>query len=215
MPCLSHLTIQQLDMDCCPPRELLLYPRLRHLDLSFVFLQTLPDFFTGLTQLEHLVLFGHSFDFCFPHPVLALSQLQTLDMSSPAVMDLPENLVNCATWPNLTSLDLGLTGDKVYSLDLQMVLLLLGNAIKESGSKVHLIVDQIYIRCKTHTVNSCTYHSQAYKCTCTWWLRLYTASRRVDMYMGLHTLLLQPCVDPGCIYSSPELGTQVHSRLRT
>ena len=144
MPCLSHLTVQQLDKYCCPPLELLLYSRLRHLDLFFVFLQTLPDFFTGLTQLEHLVLYGHSFHFCFPHPVLALSQLQTLDMSSPAVMDLPETLVNCATWPNLISLDLGLTGDDLYSMDSQMVLLLLGNAIKESGSRVHLIVDEIY-----------------------------------------------------------------------
>ena len=143
MPRLSHVTMEQLE--CCPPLELLLYPRLRHLDLSLVSLEALPDFFTGLTQLEHLVMQEHDFTVGFPPPVLALSQLQTLDMSTSAAMCLPQDLLNCATWPNLTSLNLELTGYESYSLDSQMVLLLLGNAIKESGCKVHLIVNKIYI----------------------------------------------------------------------
>ena len=108
MPWLSHVTIEQLDS--CPPLALLLYPRLRHLDLSLINLETLPDFFTGLTQLEHLVMSNHHFTANFPQPVLALSQLQTLDMSSQEsdAMCLPENLVSCATWPHLTRLNLEL-----------------------------------------------------------------------------------------------------------
>ena len=145
MPCLSHVTVEQLK--CCPPQAWLSYPKLRHLDLSLISLETLPDFFTGLTQLEHLVMSNHHFTGDFPQPVLALSQLQTLDMSAtePDAMCLPENLVNCATWPNLTRLNLELNYCAKYSLDSQMVLLLRGNASKESGSKVCLIVDNIYL----------------------------------------------------------------------
>ena len=144
MPYLSHVTIELLK--CSPPQALLTYPRLRHLDLSLISLETLPDFFTGLTQLEHLVMSNHNFTASFPQPVLALSQLQTLDMSSTesVAMCLPENLVHCATWPNLIRLNLELNYSAKYSLDSQMVLLLLSNAIKESGSKICLIVDKLY-----------------------------------------------------------------------
>ena len=83
----------------------------------------------------------------FPQAVLALSQLHTLDIHPVLGTVLPDRLLECANWPSLSLLRL-LRGHPIYvsmySLDSQMVLLLVNNAFRAAGRKSPLVVDEIY-----------------------------------------------------------------------
>ena len=150
LPCLSHVVLA--NFYCTPPSQFLLYPKLRHLEFSWMEIDTLPEHFAGLTQLEHLVMENCSFSLGFPQAILALSQLHTLSIvtdSAEGVMSLPEKLLGCASWPNLSVMRL-LNGGTMYSLDSRMVLLLLSNAFRAAGKKSPLLVDEIYTLPEVH-----------------------------------------------------------------
>lgn len=151
-PCLNHLVL--LNLECSPPSQLLLYPKLRRLDLSYIETDTLPEHFTGLTQLEHLVLQSCDLRLGSPQAVLALSQLHTLVMVTEDVTILPEKLLECASWPNLSLLRLAHghpTFGFMYSADSHLVLLLLSNAFRAAGTKSPLVVNEIYTLSEAHS----------------------------------------------------------------
>ena len=147
MPCLSDLTLHSLL--CCPPAQLQFYPMLRRLDLSHIEVDALPDWMSNLTQLQHLSLSFGMFEQGFPQIVLELSQLQTLDLQLMRSSALPEKVVECAAWPNLSILNLQMGHSLSYkfmsSLDSHIMLLLLMKAFKDAGKRSPLVLDKAFI----------------------------------------------------------------------
>ena len=100
----------------------------------------MPEWVSGLTQLQRLVMHHCWFD-QFPEAVLGLSQLQVLDMQYIHARPLPGRLIECATWPNLTELNLTLQKDQQWDLTSQKVLLSLVDAFRVAGVRSPLITD--------------------------------------------------------------------------
>ena len=141
LPALETLQLRYL----CgyPPREMCLYSKLKHLDLSNIHVDTLPDWFSGLTQLQELVMKGSRF-FHFPESLVALSQLQRLIMCDMHSVCLPDSILKFAQWPNLSVLDLTISKHQQHTLDSHLNLLLLQNAFKSRGTRSPLVTNDIY-----------------------------------------------------------------------
>lgn len=120
------------------------YTQLEDLDLSYIHADTLPEWFSNLTQIHNLRLHGCQFS-QFPTSLLGLSQLKTLDMKYMHPVSLPEGISVLVYWPHLSVLDLSLhLGDVQHDLDSHLILMLLDHALKQRGVRSPLLVDNIY-----------------------------------------------------------------------
>ena len=130
---LQSLSLQQSAW--APPCQFLQYGHLTTLDLSHCMQTTLPDWFSGLTQLRVLFLDECKFA-AFPASLLPLSNLQHLSMEgiSPP-MSVPREIACLGKWQELRQLDLStLSGSNgQYSFDSRLHLLELGQQLRSQS----------------------------------------------------------------------------------
>lgn len=144
MPSLSHVGSWNSSRPL--PAGVLLWPKLQHLEISCIEFCGMYDWVTGLTSLQSLVMHDCSFEF-FPDPVLAMSQLHVLsfaNMERPTMGGLPEKLMECASWPNLSVLDLTLEPGCEWDLESHVIVLLLADAFRIAGRLSSLVLDEAY-----------------------------------------------------------------------
>ncbi len=141
LPALKSLTLTCVTHTLSP--KLCSYTQLEDLGLSFIHVDTLPEWFSNLTQINTLRLQGCQFS-QFPTSLLGLSQLKTLNMRYMYPVLLPESISAFVHWPHLSVLDLSTHSDKLHDLDSHLILLLLDHAFKQRGVRSPLLVDSIY-----------------------------------------------------------------------
>lgn len=125
------------------PAGVQLWPKLEHLDISSLEVYFQPDWFTGLTSLQRLIMRDCDFA-CFPVVALEMSQLHVLSFANMRADFLPKKMTECASWPNLSVLDLTLHSNHEWDLECHVVLLLGMNAFKVAGRSASLVINEEY-----------------------------------------------------------------------
>ena len=141
LPVLKSLTLTFVRHALSP--KLCLYTQLEDLDLAYMSVHTLPEWFNKLTQISHLRLQYCKFS-QFPASLLGLSQLKTLDLKSMYPVSLPEGISATVHWPHLSVLDLSERPGRMHDLDSDLILMLLDHAFKQRGVRSPLLVDDRY-----------------------------------------------------------------------
>lgn len=106
MPSLYRLRID--NMPCAPPAVWAKYGSLCELELNGYHQPRLPAWFAHLSPLRKLTLFSSSL-IEFPASLLQLTELQALHLG---LISFPREIVQCASFQHLSSLDLRLCADK-------------------------------------------------------------------------------------------------------
>ena len=126
MPALEHVEI--LYLQSAVPQELLLYTQLHTLDLSWLRLSHMPEWFSGMTQLKTLLLDGASLQ-SFPLCLLPLCQLKDLRMMDlDTALAIPAEIAQTADWHCLESRCLDV--DAEYDFDSRLHLLALCHELR-------------------------------------------------------------------------------------
>ncbi len=140
LPVLKSLTLTCVTHTLSP--KLCLYTQLEDLNLAFINVDTLPEWFNQLTQISNLRLQSCKFS-QFPTSLLGLSQLKTLNLKSMHPVSLPKSISAFVHWPHLSLLDLSVRDGRLPDLDSHLILLLLDHAFKQRGGRSPLVVANI------------------------------------------------------------------------
>jgi len=108
MPLLQELELSHLR--AVLPSLLLSCKKLSRLDLSYMSHPALPEWFSSLTQLTSLTLFGAELE-SFPGSVFHLTRLRQLDLSHfDPPLEIPQQISDLASWPQLTLINFSTAG---------------------------------------------------------------------------------------------------------
>ena len=120
--------LQLTGLSCDLPSAVTSCPNLRHFAVTDHEQATLPLWLSSMTQLTSLRIDSGKLE-QFPEQILQLSQLICLLVSNTQDFVLPRSLLQCAYWPNLTSLHIDVTKASA-SLESQLILLQLETLFK-------------------------------------------------------------------------------------